>query len=433
MNYQYGLVYLMIAVVAAVDLFLFWRWRKGGLFESLWGKVLALFLFAAVPITAISGMIYLGFRIEAAENSMIYRHFGWFLFIFFLIYIFKFVYANIHGVALAVSKNSIKDRFKNNHENIPAEEPLKKRHYPRFTRRKFLSQVGIVMATAPFVSLLFGAFRGRFAFYTRHMRLSFPNLPSSFDGLRIVQISDLHLGSFGANREPLNKAVDLINEEHADIILFTGDLVNNFGEEIDGWGSVFSRLKARIGKFSVLGNHDYGNYSSWNSKEEKRENFEKILKGHAKLGFKLLNNESVNIKRNGEVVALAGVENWGTASYPKRGDLEKAAEGLDKTPFKILMTHDPDHWDKKVLKQGLFDITFSGHTHGMQFGIERGDFKWSPAQYVQKHWAGLYREKDKFLYVNRGLGYHGLPARVGMPPEITVFELSRGAIGTEPM
>lgn len=287
------------------------------------------------------------------------------------------------------------------------------------------------MATAPFVSLLFGAFRGRHAFYTRHVRLSFPNLPAGFDGLRIVQISDLHIGSFGGNRQPIIEAFDIINREQPDMILFTGDLVNNFAGELNGWEPIFARLKAPMGKYSILGNHDYGNYSRWSSKADKMANFDGIVKGYAKLGFKLLRNESVVVSRDGQTIGLAGVENWGTASYPQNGDVDKAAIGIDGQPFKLLMTHDPDHWDQQVLPQNKFDVTLAGHTHGMQFGIERGNFRWSPAQYVQKRWAGLYREGNKFLYVNRGLGYHGLPARVGMPPEITVFKLSRGSLAAE--
>lgn len=418
MKYQYGFVFLMIAMVVIIDLFLFWRWKKSGWAESNTGKLLALFLFAIMPAFFIGGFLYVGNVILDATSSLIYRNFGWLLYSFLLVYTSKLIFSKFHGLGLILSK-------------IPSKQKEKVRHYPRLSRRKFLSQVGIIMATAPFVSLLFGAFRGRHAFYTRHVRLSFPNLPAGFDGLRIVQISDLHIGSFGGNRQPIIEAFDIINREQPDMILFTGDLVNNFAGELNGWEPIFARLKAPMGKYSILGNHDYGNYSRWSSKADKMANFDGIVKGYAKLGFKLLRNESVVVSRDGQTIGLAGVENWGTASYPQNGDVDKAAIGIDGQPFKLLMTHDPDHWDQQVLPQNKFDVTLAGHTHGMQFGIERGNFRWSPAQYVQKRWAGLYREGNKFLYVNRGLGYHGLPARVGMPPEITVFKLSRGSLAAE--
>ncbi|ASB49810.1 metallophosphoesterase [Alkalitalea saponilacus] len=420
MHYQSGLIYLMIFLVIAIDVFLFWRWKKGGYYRHIPGRTLAILLFAVLPLVSIAGFIYIGYRLPLADNSLIYRNFGWILFTFLSIYSFKLIYSAFHGGGLLIFKKSTRDT-------------AKKHHYPRITRRKFLSQVGIIMATAPFVSLMFGAFRGRFAFYTRHVRLSFPNLPEGFDGLRIAHISDLHLGSFGNNREPLREAVHLINAEHPDLILFTGDMVNNFAGEMDGWEGIFSKLKAPLGKFSVLGNHDYGNYSRWESKAEKAANFDGIISGQERMGFKVLKNESVILTRNGDSIGLGGVENWGTASYPRNGDLDQTSESIAGQSFSVLMSHDPDHWDQKVLEHGRFDLTLSGHTHGMQFGIEKGDFRWSPAQYVQKRWAGLYQEGDKFLYVNRGLGYHGLPARVGMPPEITIIELSRGTSGTEPM
>jgi predicted MPP superfamily phosphohydrolase len=307
----------------------------------------------------------------------------------------------------------------------------KVRHYPRISREKFLSQIGIIMATAPFVTRMLGAFKGRYAFYTRNFELSFPNLPEAFDGIKICHISDLHLGSFGSNREPVDEAFSLINEQNPDLILFTGDMVNNFAAEMQGWESVFTQLKAPMGKFAVLGNHDYGNYSRWLSPEEKEENFVNLIRNYSKLGFTLLRNQSVILSRNGATIGLGGSENWGkVGSVPQFGDLEKTADDIKNAPFRILMSHDPDHWDEQVLKHDFFDLTLSGHTHGMQFGIEKGNVRWSPAQYFQKRWAGMYSQNDRFLYVNRGLGYHGIPARVGMPPEITVIELKKGHLSS---
>lgn len=418
MKYQFGLVFFAAFVVLIIDLYLFWRWKHSGLYDSLTGKFSSLFLFLLMPLAAFFGFFYIGLRMQAAEGSQIYVAFGWFFMTFLSIYAAKLLFSGFDGLQLIVNRLA-----------RPVEPKV--RHYPRITRRKFLSQIGIIMATAPFVSLLFGALKGRFAFYIREVQLSFPNLPQGFDGLRIAQISDLHLGSFGDNREPLTEALELINDSRPDIILFTGDLVNNFAREIDGWESVFVKLHAPMGKYSILGNHDYGNYSRWDSDAEREANFQSIVEGNKKLGFTLLRNESLVLSRKGDKIGLAGVENWGTASFPRNGDLVPAVEGIKDLSFNLLMSHDPDHWDNQILPQDFFDLTLSGHTHGMQFGIEKGDFRWSPAQYVQKRWAGLYREGDKFLYVNRGLGYHGLPARVGMPPEITIFVLRKGAISEE--
>ncbi len=301
--------------------------------------------------------------------------------------------------------------------------------YPVMTRRKFTSQVGIVLASAPFVSLMMGWSKGRFNFQTRYQRLSFPNLPSQFDGLKIVHISDLHLGSFNTNHHELNNAVDMINAENPDIVCFTGDLVNNFAQETEGWERVFDRLRAKQGKYSILGNHDYGHYSKWKSDDEFNANFQGIVDAHARLGFKLLRNEAVTIGRNGDSMAIAGVENWGRPPFPQYGDLRKAESQIDAgTPFSILLTHDPDHWTDEVVGKSRFDLSLAGHTHGMQFGFDFKGMQWSPAKYKFKHWAGIYSKDKQYLYVNRGLGVLGLPARVGMRPEITVIQLTKGAM-----
>lgn len=303
--------------------------------------------------------------------------------------------------------------------------------YPVMTRRKFTSQIGIVLASAPFVSMMMGWSKGRFNFQTRTEKLSFPNLPKRFDGLKVVQISDLHLGSFNTNYRELENAIEIINAQNPDIICFTGDLVNNFAQETEGWESVFNRLKARIGKYSILGNHDYGHYSKWKNDEEFNANFQGIVDAHERLGFKLLRNQSITLGKDDESIAIAGVENWGQPPFPQYGDLKKTKDQISgSTPFAILLTHDPDHWTAEVLGDRRFDLSLAGHTHGMQFGFDFKGMQWSPAKYKFKNWAGMYREGDQFLYVNRGLGVLGLPARVGMPPEITVIELSCGPVAS---
>lgn len=293
----------------------------------------------------------------------------------------------------------------------------------KMDRSEFLYQMGLVLAAIPFASILYGVTRGKFNYRVIREKLRFEKLPESFRGLKIVQISDMHLGSFNRRFEPIEKAVELINEQEPDLIFFTGDLVNNFAEETEDWAPVLKKMKAKIGKYSILGNHDYGDYSEWESTEAKEKNLEAIKAFHQKIGFQLMLNENKSIRINNEEISLIGLENWGKPPFPQHGDLKKAMEGINPESFKLLMSHDPSHWDAQVLDKTDIDLTFSGHTHGMQFGIERAGIKWSPVQYKYPRWGGLYKESKQYLYVNRGFGYIGFPGRVGMPPEITVVEL----------
>ena len=308
-----------------------------------------------------------------------------------------------------------------------AQQQISKKHttirYPRFSRSKFFSQLGIFFSTAPLVSLLFEFHQGRFSFFIQHQKIPFDNLPKTFHGFKILQISDIHLGSFASNYNRLEVVVELINNEDADIICFTGDLVNNFYEETKGWETLFSKMQSKHGKYSILGNHDYGDYSNWEKSDDKSKNFEGIVSAHKKFGFSLLRNQSVPLKINGDEILLGGVENWGRSPYPKYADLSKTFAGKDPAGFKILLTHNPDHWQAEVVGKTDIALCLSGHTHGMQFGIKKTGITWSPAQYKFKYWDGLYQHNEQFLYVNRGIGYLGLPARIGMPPEITVIEL----------
>lgn len=292
------------------------------------------------------------------------------------------------------------------------------------SRAKFLYQVGGVVAVLPFLGAAYGMVKGRFDFRVLKENLAFSNLPNSFNGLKVVQISDAHLGSFFDNQKPVEKALEIINSLEADIIVFTGDLVNNFSEEAENWIPLFKGMRAKIGKYSILGNHDYGDYSRWKSIEDKQKNFNRLIEIHLEMGFHLLLNKHVVIEKNNEKIALIGVENWGIAPFPQKGDVEKACLGCENVPFKILLSHDPSHWDEVVLPHHSdIDITLSGHTHGAQFGIELGNIKWSPVKYKYKRWGGLYTEAKQHLYVNRGFGYVGFPGRVGMPPEITLLNL----------
>ncbi|WP_395065176.1 metallophosphoesterase [Flavobacterium sp.] len=294
-------------------------------------------------------------------------------------------------------------------------------------RRRFVSQIALGIAAIPFTSLIYGMTFGKYNYKVIRQQIFFPNLPDAFDGFKITQISDVHSGSFD-NPEKINYAIDLINEQESDMILFTGDIVNTHAKEMLPWIETFNRIKKHeFGKHSVLGNHDYGEYVDWKTTQEKDQNFHDIKALYGKIGFNLMLNEHTYIKKGNDKIALVGVENWGV-KFKKAGDLHKASEGLTKEEFKILMSHDPSHWDAEVNKHPKdFHLMLSGHTHGLQFGIEiPGFFKWSPAQYVYDQWAGLYENLGKYIYVNRGFGFHAYPGRVGIMPEITVIELKKG-------
>lgn len=293
-------------------------------------------------------------------------------------------------------------------------------------RRKFVSQVALALGAIPFSSLLYGMYQGRYNYRVLKYTLTYPSLPDSFDGFQITQISDLHCGSFD-HPEKVAYGMELINQQKSDLLLFTGDLVNNKSSEARPWVDLVANIEAPYGKFSVLGNHDYGDYSSWESEAAKQKNMEEMYQTHKDMGFDLLLNESRYIEKNGEKIALVGVENWGAGRFKKAGDLEKSIAQIQPEDFKILLSHDPSHWEAEVLPHSYpFHLTLSGHTHGFQFGIEiPGWIKWSPIQWRYKHWAGIYEEKEQKLNVNRGFGYLAYPGRVGIWPEITVITLKK--------
>jgi len=295
------------------------------------------------------------------------------------------------------------------------------------SRREFVSKIGLGLAAVPFLSLIYGVTVGKYNYKVIKQNIFFPDLSDAFDDFTITHISDIHSGSFD-NPEKINYAIDLINEQGSDILLFTGDIVNAKADEMHPWIETFNRLtKPAFGKYSILGNHDYGAYLEWDSDEEKEKNFVAIKDLHRQINFKLLLNENVKIKKDNDEITLIGVENWGK-HFGQIGDLRKASEGVSKDDFKILMSHDPSHWEEEVKNhEKNVQLTLSGHTHGMQFGIEiPGVFKWSLAQYMYKQWAGLYENVGRYVYVNRGFGFHAYPGRVGIMPEITVIRLKKG-------
>jgi len=292
-------------------------------------------------------------------------------------------------------------------------------------RALWVSELTLATAAVIFMIVLFGITRGRHFYRVRRETIYFPDLPEAFDGFTITQITDVHSGSF-TDARGVQKGLDLVNAQQSDVILFTGDLVNNQASEMDRWIPAFAGLKAPMGKFSILGNHDYGDYIPWATPEAKSANLTRLKEVHHEIDFRLLLDEAVTLQKNNQSITLLGVENWGKGGFHKYGDLKKASMNVPDHAFKILMSHDPSHWDAVTLGHNQhIHLTLSGHTHGMQFGIELFGFKWSPIKYVYKQWAGLYEKSNRFLYVNRGFGFLGLKGRIGMWPEVAVLTLKR--------
>lgn len=294
------------------------------------------------------------------------------------------------------------------------------------SRSDFLLKTGIVVAAAPILTMSWGIISGAHDYRVRREKLSIANLPSAFQGLKIAQLSDIHSGSFW-NKTAVKGGVEMLLQEKADIVFFTGDLVNNKSSEMSDWGNVFNKINAPLGVYSVLGNHDYGDYERWASIAAKEQDLKNLIKIQGNMGWKLLKNEHEILEIDGERLGIIGVENWGAAhNFPKYGNLLEAMENMEETAVNILLSHDPTHWRAKVLPNfPQIDLTLSGHTHGMQFGVEVPGFKWSPAEYLYEEWAGLYKQESQYLYVNRGFGYLGYPGRIGILPEITILELQK--------
>jgi hypothetical protein len=297
----------------------------------------------------------------------------------------------------------------------------------KIPRSEFLMKTAVIAGSIPIVGMGYGILVGAHDYRIRRVTVKLPDLPKAFDGIRIGQLSDIHSGSF-FNKTAVKGGVEMLLREKTDAIFFTGDLVNNVASEVQDYIPIFEKLKAPMGVYSTLGNHDYGDYVSWASTEAKRQNLANLKHAHKLLGWDLLMNEHRMLKQGGDELAIIGIENWGAKGrFPKYGKLAQAHQGTQDASVKLLLSHDPSHWDAQVLTEYPdIDVMFAGHTHGMQFGLEIGNVKWSPVQYMYDQWAGLYEKKGQYLYVNRGFGYLGFPGRIGMPPEITIMELKRG-------
>ena len=411
---------LMFTVfILAIDLYSYQGVRKLTAGSSQKFKKIVWSLFWIIPLILIIGLIIFSVFYSSIPPSRVltYFHFISGTFILFylpkLVFIIFFLLENIYlYIRMKLKKTKEKD------EEIASDgKPI--------SRAQFLTRVGIVIAGIPFLSIAYGIKWGRFNFTVRNHTLKFPNLPASFDGIRLVQFSDFHIGSFLNNPHKVEEAIQFINRQNADLLLFTGDFVNNVASEMDNFISMLNQLTASMGKFSILGNHDYGDYYPWKSYAERRENLERLIKTQEEIGLKMLLNDSYKIQRGVDEIELVGVENWGLPPFPQYGDLNKALSDTDPNTFKILMSHDPSHWDEQVLRKADIDLTLAGHTHGAQFGIEIPGWRWSPVSIRYKRWGGMYKEGAQYLNVNTGIGFIGYPGRVGMPPEITVIELKR--------
>lgn len=371
-------------------------------------------------IISLAFLLYLAYYFFTFDrNTAQDKRFQWTIGFFLLLYLPKII------LTLTLFSEDVFRLFQGGFQYFSKSKETTSSFLPE--RRKFVSQMALALTAVPFTSLLYGMTKGKYNFKLMKQTLFFPDLPDSFDGTTITHISDIHSGSFD-DKEKIEYAIDLINEQQSDLVLFTGDIVNTKATEMHPWVDTFKRIHNPIlGKFSVLGNHDYGEYFQWDSQIEKAQNFADIKDLHRQIDFKLLLNENVEIKKGNDSIKLIGVENWGV-KFKQAGDLKLASKGVAKEDFKILMSHDPSHWDAEVQHDNHhYHLTLSGHTHGFQFGIEiPGWIKWSPVQYVYKQWAGLYENLGRYVYVNRGFGFHAYPGRVGIMPEITVIELKKG-------
>lgn len=306
---------------------------------------------------------------------------------------------------------------------IKLSQPKKTFIGKKISRSRFLVKASVLAAAIPATSLGFGILSGAYDYRVRRKKISITDLPDAFHGMKIGQLSDIHSGSF-FNKTAVEGGVDLLLQEKPDLFVFTGDLVNNETSEVQDYKQIFSKAKAPLGSYSTLGNHDYGDYHRWSSATAKQKNMDDLVQVHKEMGWDLLRNENRIIKVDGEELSIIGVENWGAGRFSKHGDIAKAYQGVEKAGAKILLSHDPSHWDAQIRPDyGDIDLMLAGHTHGFQFGVEIGNFRWSPSQYMYKQWADLYTEGNQHLYVNRGFGFLGYPGRVGILPEVTILEL----------
>lgn len=408
--------WIIALIMVLLDFYVFQALRTVTQNASEKARMIVYISFWVVSVLTLAALLLFPY-ILALQTSIIFRNYVFAILVgLFLAKLIGSVFFLTDDIRRAISWIILKI-FSSGSEKTPASGIS----IPRST---FMSWLGLGIGGTLFGTLLYG-FSNKYNYQLKKVTLAFANLPSAFKGLKIIHISDIHSGSF-SNKEAVNHGVDMIIKQKPDIILFTGDLVNDRADEMKEYMDVFGRLTAPMGVFSSLGNHDYGDYVAWPSQEAKKENLERLKQVHAHLGWRLLMNEHVLLEKNGQQIAVLGIENWGAKGrFPKYGKMSEAYPGTENIPFKILLSHDPSHWDAEVkVKYPDIDLMLAGHTHGMQFGLENPYFKWSPVQWMYKQWAGLYEEGRQKLYVNRGYGFIGYPGRVGILPEITLIELA---------
>jgi predicted MPP superfamily phosphohydrolase len=399
------------AIISAIIGLLMW-YNIGALRSAFsaytpWLKKLVVWFYVSTHIILVAGLVYLVFTTNQKSGSSDYMPWFGYLILLLVPDLLMSVFLLLEDFfrLLIWGYNKVSGQ---NDLAMPA-------------RRKFISQLALASAAIPFTSIAYGLVKGKYNYKIKKIELAFADLPKAFDGLTITQISDLHTGSFD-NKSQVEHGVEMINSLQSDLILFTGDLVNNKASEAEPWIDVFGKCTASMGKFSVLGNHDYGDYIPWDSPEEKNKNLDRLKSIHGEMGFKLLLNENVHLNKSGDSISLCGVENWGKPPFVQYGDLDKALNNT--SDFRVLLSHDPSHFDEQVKQHAKkVHLTLAGHTHGMQFGIDIPGFKWSPVKWKYPKWSGLYTELEQHLYVNQGFGFLAFPGRVGMWPEITQITL----------
>lgn len=412
--------WIILGLMIVADIYVFFATRSLFTYSSTRSKTIFTISYWAVSATAMIVILLLPYMQFHQQASAVRSTIFAIVFALFFAKIIAVLFFLVDDARRAVQWIAGK-LFSLGHSEVAEVSGAESGH---ISRSAFLTWLGIASGGSLFATFVFGM-GNKYNYHVNRIKLSFANLPPAFKGLKIIHISDIHSGSF-TNKPAVNKGIDKILNEKPDLILFTGDLVNNKADEMKDYIDVFSRLKAPMGVYSTLGNHDYGDYLAWESPAAKEANLQKLKSIHAQMGWRLLLDEHLPLPSGDASIGLIGVQNIsGKSNFHSYGNLQKAMTGAEKYSFKILMSHDPSHWDKEVVTQhpGI-DLTLSGHTHGMQFGVEIPGFRWSPVQYVYKRWAGLYESGKQKLYVNRGFGFIGYPGRVGIMPEITVFELS---------
>ncbi|GJM62941.1 metallophosphoesterase [Persicobacter diffluens] len=368
-------------------------------------------LYFLISAASVIGLILYGSTIQQAADPPP-----------FIDQIFAFGMVVILAKALAIAPLLLQDVYRSGQWLLSSLSQFSIDSFPKSST--FFSYWAAGQWSIMFLVLMYGVAIGKYDFQVQHHSLTFENLPQAFDGFKVLQISDAHLGAF---KDPakVDKAIALIQEQKADAIVFTGDMVNNLATEASPFVEKFASLQAPYGKYTILGNHDYAEYVPWPSEKARQQNLQHLIQLEKTMGFQVLMNESASIEKDGESINIVGVENWGIPPFPQYGDLKRAMQDNDPNDFNILLSHDPSHWEQEVWGENIA-LTLSGHTHGMQFGIKIGNWEWSPVKWKYERWGGLYQKAEQYLYVNRGFGSHGYPGRVGMAPEITVLELKRG-------